>query len=324
MIYEFAIEPELVATWHERRVGYPIWSQMGLGHSRVACAFPASTWRQLVIKALKVLFPNSGSVDWQNAKKNVEVLVRHLEEGGTARKGNQAHDETWIAAAQKEQGRFPFSGGVIVRAAPQTRSYFIEADHFGEKDVPAWNPPVTRIARQPKDLADALAPLLRAARKLRFVDPHFDAGVKEYFEPMREYLTAAQQRPDPSELSVEIHFSLRREDFEQAKSLSGRNMSERDVAQLKFDTCRAKLLSLLHPGGQIDAFAWAERVERPHNRYVLSNIGGVLVPHGLDSAKSAGQTDDLRVLSKEQHRARWAQFDRASTELRLIAAETIK
>lgn len=323
MIYEFALEPELVATWHERRVGYAIWSQMGPGQPRVPCSFPADSWKRMVVEALRAIFPDPESLEWQNAKKSIEVLLRHLQEIGTSRKGGVASSETWLAAAQREHGHFPF-GGIIVRSAPQRRAYLIEANRFGEEDFPAWNPPAPPVQRQPKQLASALAPLLRSARGLHFVDPYFDANVPAFFDPMREYLTTAQQRRDPADLFVEIHFAVRREELDQVARIKQRAVTELEVAQEKIEACRSKLLPLLQPGIPLRAFAWSEKVEKPHNRYVLTNIGGILVGTGLDSGRAAGHTDDLAILSKEQHKARWTQYARDSSDFRLILHDEMK
>ncbi len=323
MIYEFALEPELVATWHERRVGHAIWSQMGPGQPRVPCSFPADSWGRMVVRALRAIFPDPESTEWQKAQKSIEVLLRHLEEIGTTRRGAVAAGETWLSAAQREHGAFPF-GGIIVRSAPQRRSYLIEADRFGTDEFDAWNPAAPPVKRQPKELANALSPLLRSARGLHFIDPYFDASVPDFLEPMREYLATAQQRRTPTELSVEIHFAVRREELEQASRRAQRQLSELDVAKEKIEACRIKLLPLLQPGILLRAFAWSEKVEKPHNRYVLTNIGGILVGTGLDRGRGAGHTDDLTVLSKEQHKARWALYARDSADFRLIAHDEMK
>jgi hypothetical protein len=262
-------------------------------------------------------------LEWQTAKKGIEVLLRHLENIGTTRKGGVAANETWLAAAQREHGHFPF-GGVVVRSAPQKRAYLIEADRFGEDDFPVWNPPAPPVLRQPKQLATALAPLLRSARGLHFVDPYFDANVEAFFDPMREYLAAAQQRRDPADLLVEIHFGVRREELDQVARIKQQPVTELELAKEKIEACRIKLLPLLQPGIPLRAFAWGEKVEKPHNRYVLTNIGGILVGTGLDTGRAAGHTDDFALLSKEQHKARWTQYARDSADFRLITHDEMR
>jgi hypothetical protein len=55
-----------------------------------------------------------------------------------------------------------------------------------------------------------------------------------------------------------------------------------------------------------------------HNRYVLTEIGGIAVQHGLDRSGNAEETDDLTLLSEEQYRERWAEYSPESTLYRLI------
>ena len=78
-------------------------------------------------------------------------------------------------------------------------------------------------------------------------------------------------------------------------------------------------MPLLQPGVSLRVCAWGALIEKPHNRYVLAKLGGVLLGTGLDRTTLQGQqTDDLTLLSKEQHEKRWCQFMRESTDLRLI------
>ena len=44
-----------------------------------------------------------------------------------------------------------------------------------------------------------------------------------------------------------------------------------------------------------------------HNRYVLTDLGGVSLGIGLD-ADAAGETDDLLLLPQDRYVRRWAQY----------------
>lgn len=317
MIYEFALEPDLVATWHDRREAYPILSQIGPGMSRVACAFPSDTWKNLVIAALRALFPGE-SPEWQAAKKSIEVLLRHLQETGTARPGYISHGETWFAAAQREHGQYPF-GGIVVKSSTLRRDYLVIADRLGVEEFAAWNRPARPVLRQPQELAAALAPLLRCAPCVRFVDPYFDATDQMFLDPMRELLAVMQQRRDRKDLQVELHFGVGPDEIDRARR-AGRATNETGLAQAKVHAFRSQLLPLLQPGVTLRVRVWAPLVDRLHNRYVLTKVGGVMIGTGLDQAPpGSGHTDDLTLLSKEQLQKRWAQYARNSTDLRLLA-----
>ena len=54
---------------------------------------------------------------------------------------------------------------------------------------------------------------------------------------------------------------------------------------------------------------WQEKPggEKLHNRYILTDIGGVDFGTGLDEG-DAGQTDDIKLLGKERFKIRWQQY----------------
>ncbi|RYZ43920.1 MAG: hypothetical protein EOO71_01375 [Myxococcaceae bacterium] len=321
MIYDFALEPELVATWHDPRVAYPVLCQVGLGHRRVACVFPATAWTKLVMSAFQTSVPHEETAQWQSARKKIEILLRHLQDTGTRRNGRLIDGETWLNAATREHGQFPF-GGIIVRSSGVVNAHVVAVDRLGEQDFPAWTPPAAPVVRQPKELATALAPLLRCAAQVRFVDPYFDADDASFFEPMKAYLLAAQQRRSVGDFQVQIHFAVRPEEVEQASRIQGRQMTESDVAKHKLAACESRLGPLLQTGVIVRALAWGKGVAgvKMHNRYVLTEVGGIAVQTGLDqNARGMRQTDDLTVLSKEQHEARWSEFSAEGVVHRLIA-----
>ncbi|MCP3143427.1 hypothetical protein [Pyxidicoccus xibeiensis] len=321
MIHEFALEPELVASWHDRRVAYPFLCQMGLGQRRVACAFPFPAWAKLVMGALQASFAEGGAAEAQRARKNLEVLLRHLQQSGTKRSGRLAEGESWLEAATREHSQYPF-GGIVVRTSTRTEPYLVVAERLGEEDFPAWTPPAPPVMRHPRELANALAPVLRCARQLRFVDPYFDVEVAAFFEPMREYLLVAQKRRGVGELLIQVHFEIKPKDIEQAARVQSRRVTEEELARNRLAACERRLQPLLQPGVSARVFAWAEgsgRV-RPHNRYVLTEVGGVALLTGLDrSEPGARQTDDLIVLTQEQYAAHWAEYREGGTAYRLIA-----
>lgn len=321
MIYDFAIEPELVASWHDRRVAYPVLCQMGLGHRRVPCAFPSAAWKKLVMSAFQSNISEASPPAMQKARKNIEILLKHLHEISTRRNGKLEEGETWLNAATREHAAFPF-GGIVVGTTDSNEPPFVAADQLSEQDYPAWTPPAPPVVRQPKELASALGPLLRSATQLRFVDPYFNANDESFFEPLKEYLLVAQKRRTVGGLQIQIHFTVRPQEIELASSIEKRPMTEAEVARSKLVACERRIKPLLLPGVTVQAFAWGEdlRGAKLHNRYVLTEVGGIAVQTGLDrSQRETGQTDDLTILSKEQHEVRWAEYGTKSEAYRRIA-----
>ena len=292
---------------------------MGLGQSRVPCSFPAAAWSKLVMGAVQACFPDPNAADAQQARKNIEVLLRHLQQTGTRRNGRLADREAWVIAATSEHAAFPF-GGIVVRTSATRQPYLVAADQIADEVFPAWTPPAPPVARRPRELANALAPVLRCATQLRFVDPYFDADVAAFFDPMREYLLVAQNRRSVGDLRIQIHFAVSRDDVGQLARIRGQRVSEEEVAKIRLDACDRRIRPILHPGVTLRAFAWGEgpRGERMHNRYLLTDVGGIAVQHGLDRS-AVPETDDLTVLSKEQYEERWAEYSAEGAVRRLIA-----
>lgn len=318
MIYEFAFEPELVATWHERRVAYPFVSAMGRGQPRVACAFPFPAWQKQVFGALDAQFPEGKNAKWQSAHKRIEILLKHLRETGSSRQARADPQVAWLTAAEKEHAEFPFRG-IVVRSGERSKNHLVIASEFGEVECPVWDcdpPPVTR---QAVELANALVPVLRCATDLRFVDPFFDAGVVDFFEPMRLFIEAAQVRRNPKELRLSIHVALTRPQLERAQNADASVKTLEDLAAKRFQTCRDKLKPLLREGVNLRFFGWAEATEQLHNRYLLSNVGGVMLGAGLDAnGRIRTATDDLTLLSGAQWAVRWSQYSPGSSKLKCL------
>jgi hypothetical protein len=62
-------------------------------------------------------------------------------------------------------------------------------------------------------------------------------------------------------------------------------------------------------GCKIGFVRWEEKHggEKLHNRYVLTELGGVFLGVGLDEG-DAGETDDFILLPRAQYEHRWSQY----------------
>ena len=63
-------------------------------------------------------------------------------------------------------------------------------------------------------------------------------------------------------------------------------------------------------GLSVTLFQWQERPggQKLHNRYILTDLGGVSFHHGLD-AGADGETDDITRLDREQYLIHCKQYD---------------
>ena len=58
---------------------------------------------------------------------------------------------------------------------------------------------------------------------------------------------------------------------------------------------------IIPKGLKVTVFQWKERPngQKLHNRYILTDLGGVSFHHGLDTGKE-GEIDDITLLNLEQ------------------------
>ena len=65
----------------------------------------------------------------------------------------------------------------------------------------------------------------------------------------------------------------------------------------------------LQPNQSIRVVRWEQRGggEKLHDRYFLTNIGGIKFSQGIDKGQ-LGETTDLDILNKEQYELRWNQY----------------
>jgi hypothetical protein len=76
-----------------------------------------------------------------------------------------------------------------------------------------------------------------------------------------------------------------------------------------FEDESTKMANRLPVGATVEFVRWKEKAgsERLHNRYILTDIGGVMLGVGLD-AGATGETDDLFLLTRTQYDLRWSQY----------------
>jgi hypothetical protein len=76
-----------------------------------------------------------------------------------------------------------------------------------------------------------------------------------------------------------------------------------------FETEAARLAERIPAGLTVEFRRWRERPcgEKLHNRYLLTDIGGVSFGIGLDEG-SSGETDDIALLVRSGYLIRWDQY----------------
>lgn len=284
MIHAYALEPRLVASWGRREEFRFIRDKFGIGTPRALLELPKlSKWRRAVHDAALELGLS------QEDMKRIEELFRLFSEHKHKR-GDSVYDGllSWLENAEREHDRKPFRA-ILATANPRGHAAVL-VGHQLDHDDPRWacaseaNP-----ARTPQALAAALSSMIINCRALHLVDPHFGPENRRHRDVLEALLGLLASQGVAPEV-IRVHCS--------------------DKATLAFFEAEAKAMAARLPSTiTVEFVRWKQRGggEKLHNRYVLTDLGGVMLGTGLDSG-SKGETDDLVLLGPVLYRRRWSQY----------------
>ena len=282
MLHEYAVEPELAATWGDRKSGRYFRGKFGLGTPRIMSRYPPN-WEQLVWAARKD----------DSQRKRMEELIQRLSEVMVTRQGPDWNpDRTWLENTLNEHRRIPFHA-ILVRGNPDPHPNVLVADDLDEH-TSLWSIPHKAIPRTAAAIAGAVRDMLRMANDVVFIDPHFAPQRSRHTKVLAACLRACLDKR-----LVREHPTVRV--FTEAATKNG-------TRQYFEEECPARLPRMLPRRQRVTISRLKERSEgeKLHNRYILTESGGVGFPAGLD--EKPGATDDPWLLTREQHQKRWPQY----------------
>jgi hypothetical protein len=181
----------------------------------------------------------------------------------------------------------------LARANPRGQSFVLEGQTVNE-DHPLWCVEVSQpIARTPQDVGAWVGPLLRISQQILFVDPYFNPQHNDYrmlFAALLDLAISGRMAVPPLlEIFVSTKIALSEQYF--------------------FDECKRILPKVIPAGIQVKVTLWSQRDggEEIHNRYILTNRGGVKFGNSLREGDT-GTTDDINYLGDDQYKLRFDQY----------------
>jgi hypothetical protein len=295
MIYEYAVDPEALSSFNE------IWQaleQFGVAHGRVLVQCPKKWWG-----IVKLNLEMAESVLHPAEYKSLEERCFRLKE---ARKiifrKNLKYDgkKPFVEALAAEHEDRPFRALLqLERAAAGPVPVLSRFDlHEGNA---LWKVRRSQaVSRTADALADAVAPLLRISSDFLFVDPFFASKPQEYQSLVKILQLNATQ--DNSLQRIEVHTSTK------------------GTTTFIQEKARTALVPRLPKRTEIKVFQWKEREggERLHDRFVLTDRGGMLSSFGWDTGE-LGQSTEISLLDDDSYLLRWDQYQRATAAFELAS-----
>ena len=292
MIHEYALEPKLVASWHDRMNFRFFVKQFGFGEARIISLYPKGPkrWNKLVWEAFEADFGGTASpVDRTRMNNLLKKIMKPV-----VRRPNRRWDATcdWLANAEKEHECEPFHT-ILARNNPRQNANVVLEDDVLDERAECWDAPGTMtVSRTAEEMAKCVAPMLRCATEILLIDPYFRANEERFRKPLAAFLQGVDTRA--SNVTAELHTADR------DKAPSWEEFRKE---------CKDKLPSIIPEGLTLTVYRWKERDggEKLHNRYILTNIGGVSFGTGLDEG-DLGMTDDVSRLSADTYNQRWNDY----------------
>jgi hypothetical protein len=283
MIHEYAVDPALPARWADLRDYRFFMEAFGLGQPRVMGAIPkVKGWRSRALKEAECL-PDTDRL-------RALELVNRLLECVVHRSASFDGEIAWLVNAEAEHMREPFRA-ILACENPRAHVGVLPHTQIAPGRNPLWDASRSQTPnRNERSLAEALGPMLRIGSSIILVDPHFDASNYRFRNPVEQMLKVSMShRPAAPPSRVEI--------------LAGDKMSP-----LHFRKTVHEFLPSHTPRGlRVRCMQIAERSggEKVHQRYVLTDLGGVHVEPGLDMGDG---TYDIDLMDRLQYELRWRQY----------------
>ena len=279
----------MVAGWTDRRDCRHYMQSFEFGQGRVVSRYP-KRWKRLVWDAIE-------TTDDLAQTRLVELLAR-LSERMVRRSNVQWDDSTsWRENAEGEHDERPFHA-ILARTNPNSHAQVLTESDLDDSATEHWV--VSRgltVPRKAADMAEAVGPMLRCSSDVIFVDPHFgpqEPRYRRYLPPFEAFLEAMiRQRPGRMPKRIEVHTAAEKKGTEEFF----RGECERRLPRCVPEKMRVRVRRLRQKQGG----------EQLHNRYILSDLGGVSSGYGLDEGNE-GETDDITLMDRDQYELRWSQY----------------
>jgi len=123
----------------------------------------------------------------QNAEKRLDALLQYLWENAIKRKSSFEQLPTWLERAEHEHEERPF-WAILSTGNPRNHQAVIIVESILLTDHDLWMvPELSTIKRRADDLADAVAPMLRIAEIIVFVDPYFNPSERRFSDSIEAF-----------------------------------------------------------------------------------------------------------------------------------------
>ncbi len=276
MLREFAVEPALLGDWHNFHY---LHEKFGVPRARLISEFPKK-WRRMVYEA-------AGNFS-ERQRAMLEVWLADRESFLVPSGRAYPCSDDWLQSAETAHAEKPFHA-MLARENPRGHPSVLSMDCYFTENHPLFS--CARECAMPKNVDGYIAvthSLLQCSREVIFVDPYFKA-VPKWGEPLRAMFKCIAKDITLLRYCIGI-------------SPSGESQ------EYRIDELRKNLPRYIPKGLSLEVVLLDKSLGRDtHNRFILTERGGLKLPWGLDMLEGAPE-DTVNIMEKETHRAKFTEY----------------
>ena len=279
MIYEYAISPVLCTNYQDLRF---LLETFGKAEGRLFADIPRKKWIRLTRKEIK------GSVNGQVMKKRLVVGVDKLVRKAIYHRNfvPQPNSDIWIDHALVAHDDRPFQA-ILTDYYDGDETCILRYDHEFTEDC-RWKVPLDKtIRRSAANIIEAIRPMLDCAREVILIDRNFNPEIyrwRPFLLELSDFLS--KRRFSPSINKIDFHLGD-------------------DIAADHMEFLCNKYLSKERPSDfKMNFIIWPR--DALHDRYIITDIGGVNFGIGLDIWDGSGPEEvKINRISEETRIRLW-------------------
>lgn len=297
---EYAVQPESLV--QSKDAFRALFYQFGWEQGRLLAKYPAKDWLRMVYESAQ-----------QSALRDVErsSVCEWLRNGDHRLvKAGRPYDPGigWLENAEAQQSKAERFDGIITVQNPRAHPDVVLADELNDETPVFQSPAQILVSRKVVDMVASVRPLLNRSREIIFVDPHFGCLERRFLTVLSGFLEVIIRDKNPVE-RIEYHLA--------------QSSLVLDHAEF-FRRLRRHICDHIPVGSNITFFVWKQKAggEKLHDRYILTERGGVQFSVGLDEGE-LGETTMVSRLSRSVYDRVWRHFSEETAAFKLTNRTTI-
>lgn len=296
MIYEYALDPEfLIELADKSDLCLSLTHYFGWGNPCVLSGHPAA----LLKEANGIIKKNIENANSDKQIASLQKKMSKLTEIGTIFVQNRTkrfNASSWSGDFGPEHARHPFHG-ILASKNISCNCSHINIDKLRDPRCPIYNHERSlHVKRHPDTLCESIKPILQNSSEITFIDPYFFPAESRYNDTYKRYLSVVG--------SVN---HIRSEGCRDIYIICSRNSEGKNYCPHKEfkQICLDYMNELVPSGLNLVIYRIKDKQQELHNRYILTDIGGVSFGHGTDCTRDIQDSEDDIVLLDRGSLTHW-------------------